>query len=120
VTEKNKSHFVLTGFRHDLGFRVFEFECVDEARTRTRYIVRADLTLVRKYGVHIQELPLLCRRLLDASETPPRSLTLSEREMIACAEKETLRNQAKARKPWQRPSSEPGVDESRDTTDTAH
>jgi hypothetical protein len=115
--DQNRSNFVLTGFSHDLGFRVFEFDGVDEARTRTHYTVRADLTLVRRYGVRIQELLLLCRRLLDASEAPGRSLTLSEAEMIACAEK--IRNQAKARKPWQRPSDEQGIDESRHKTGRA-
>jgi hypothetical protein len=113
--EQNKSNFVLTGFSHDLGFRVFEFDCKDKTHPQTRYTVRADLTLVRKYGVHVQELPLLCRRLLDASEAAGPSLTLSEAEMIACAEKEALRNQARARKPWQRPSTEQGVDESEQT-----
>jgi hypothetical protein len=103
--EQNKTTFVLTGFTHDFGFRVFEFDCVD-GRTRTRCTVRADLTLVRKYGIHIQELPLLCRRLLDKSEQGEQaSLTLPEEEMIACAEKEAARNQAKAHKPWRRPNS---------------
>ena len=110
--ENNKSNFVLNGFSHVLGFRVFEFACLDKARARTRYAVRADLTLVRKYGVHIQELPLLCRRLLDASEAPGPALTLSEADMIACAEKEKSRNQAKPRKPSQRSSSDPHIDES--------
>jgi hypothetical protein len=101
--EQNKTTFVLTGFTHDFGFRVFEFDCVD-GRTRTRYTVRADLTLVRKYGIHIQELPLLCRRLLDKAEQGEQaSFTLPEEEMIACAEKEAARNQAKAHKPWRRP-----------------
>ena len=109
--DQNKSSFVLTGFSHDLGFRVFEFDCV-EARPRTHYTVRADLTLVRKYGIHIQELPLLCRKLLDASEAPGPSLTVSEADMIACAEKEAFRNQAKVRKPWRRPSGEEGIEES--------
>lgn len=117
---QNTSNFVLTGFSHDLGFRVFEFDCVDAARTRTHYTVRADLTLVRKYGVHIQELPLLCRRLLDASAVAGRSLTLSEAEMIACAEKEKLRNQTKARNPWRRPSAEQVIDESGHQTGNAH
>lgn len=100
-----KTTFVLAGFSHHFGFRVFEFDCVEDGRTRTRYTVRADLTLVRKYGIHIQDLPLLCRRLLDASEEGSRaSLTLPEAEMIACAEKEAARNQAKARKPWLRPN----------------
>jgi len=110
--DHTKSNFVLNGFSHVLGFRVFEFACLDKAQARTRYTVRADLTLVRKYGVHIQELPLLCRRLLDASEAPEPALTLPEADMIACAEKETSRNQAKARKPWQRSSPDARVDES--------
>lgn len=92
-------NFVLTGFSHQLGFRVFEFDCVEQGRARTQFTVRAELTLARKYGVHIQELPLLCRRLLDASEASKPSLTLSEADMIACAAKETSRNQTKARKP---------------------
>jgi hypothetical protein len=103
--QQNKLNFTLTGFSHDLGFRVFEFACVDDGREQTRYTVRADLTLVRKYGVQIQELPLLCRRLLEASEAPGRSLTLPEADMIACAERETLRNQAKLRKRPPAPSS---------------
>ena len=117
--DQNKSTFVLTGFSHVLGFRVFKFDCVNEARARTHYTVRADLTLVRKYGIHIQELPLLCRRLLDASRAPGASLTVSEADMIACAEKEALRNQAKLRKPWRRPSAEQGIDESRHETGNA-
>ena len=116
--EQNRTNFVLTGFSHDLGFRVFEFNCKDG--TRARFTVRADLTLVRKYGVHIQELPLLCRRLLDASEAPEPSLTLSEAAMIACAEKETLRNQTKARKPWQRSSDEQGIDENKPKDRASH
>lgn len=118
--EQKKSLFVLTGFSHDLGFRVFEFNCVDETRARTRYTVRADMTLVRKCGIHIQELPLLCRRLLEASEVPAPSLTVSEAEMIACAERDALRNAAKARKPWRRPSEEQAVDESIDDKAKAH
>lgn len=104
--EQHKSAFVLAGFSHDFGFRVFTFDCVERGRTRSRYTVRADLTLARKCGIHIQDLPLLCRRFLDKSEQgSPVALTLPEEEMIACAVKETSRHQAKARKPWQRPSS---------------
>lgn len=104
--EQNRTTFVLAGFTHRLGFRVFQFDCVENGRARTRYTVQADLTLVRKYGIHMQELPLLCRKLLDGSEDRDRvpSLTLSEAEMIACAEKESARIQAKKRKPWQRPN----------------
>jgi hypothetical protein len=59
--------FILSGFTQDLGFRVFRFEGValDRPRTRTVFTVRADLALIRRYGIQIQELPLLCRSLLD-------------------------------------------------------
>ncbi len=60
--------FVLTGFTHDKGFRVFTFDRIGEDRVRTKCTVRADLSLIRNYGIHIQELPLLCRGLLDRSD----------------------------------------------------
>jgi len=109
--EHNKTSFVLTGFSHDRGFRVFEFDCVKDGRMQTRHTVRADLALARKYGIHLQELPLLCRRLLDACEKGSRSsLTLPEAEMIACAQEAS---RVQSRKPWKRPAvtSGDGVDE---------
>lgn len=55
--------YILSGFTQDMGFRVFRFEgvAVDRPRTRTVFTVRADLALIRRYGIQIQELPLLCR-----------------------------------------------------------
>ena len=57
--------YLLTGFTQNAGFRVFAFEGVGEDRVRTPYSVRADLALARKYGIQMQELPLLCRGILD-------------------------------------------------------
>ncbi len=59
--------FVLSGFTQEMGFRVFRFEGVaaDRPRTRTVFTVRAERALIRRYGIQIQELPLLCRGLLD-------------------------------------------------------
>ena len=57
--------FSLIGFSQDTGFRVFAFEGTAAGRVRTGYTVRADLSLVRKYGIRVQELPLLCRGLLE-------------------------------------------------------
>ena len=57
--------YVLTGFTQDLGFRVFSFDGVSEDRSRDGYIVKTDLSLIRKYGIRLQDLPLLCRRLLE-------------------------------------------------------
>jgi hypothetical protein len=53
--------FVLTGFTQDLGCRVFAFDGIAVDRIRTAFTVRADMALIRRYGIQIQELPLLCR-----------------------------------------------------------
>jgi len=57
--------FNLIGFSQDTGFRVFAFEGAAAGRIRTEYTVRADLDLIRKYGIRVQELPLLCRGFLE-------------------------------------------------------
>ena len=109
MKEQSKTIFVLSGFKHDVGFRVFEFDCVQDGKTRTRYTVRADMTLIRKYGIHVQELPLLCRNVLDRCTEDSRtsSMILSEEEMMVCAERENARLEAvKKRKAWKRPEDE--------------
>ena len=57
--------FVLAGFTPDTGFRIFNFEGIGEDRSRIEFTVRTDLALTRKYGIQMQDLPLLCRGLLD-------------------------------------------------------
>jgi hypothetical protein len=93
--------FILTGFTQDTGFRVFAFEGVAVGQIRTVFTVRADLALSRRYGIAMQELPLLCRSLLDRQEESgenqdesgehgvlkEHSLTFTEEEMRACADK---------------------------------
>jgi hypothetical protein len=106
--------FVLTGFTHDMGFRVFTFERIGDDRVRTPCTVRADLALVKGYGIHIQELPLLCRSLLDRGDAGDelRSLTFTEEEMRVCAsERAAAREKAASkRKPPHRPTGEnPGA-----------
>ena len=94
-------HFILTGFTQETGFRVFAFEGVVVGQIRTVFTVRADLALSRRYGIAMQELPLLCRSLLDRQEEGghgtdeggehdalvQHSLTFSEEEMRAFADK---------------------------------
>jgi hypothetical protein len=75
--------FNLIGFSQDTGFRVFAFEGAAAGRVRTEYTVRADLGLTRKYGIRVQELPLLCRGLLErAGEGEQKcTTTFTEEEM---------------------------------------
>jgi len=86
--------FILTGFTQDTGFRVFAFEGVVVGQIRTVFTVRADLALSRRYGIAMQELPLLCRSLLDRQDEggendslAQHALTFSEEEMRAWADK---------------------------------
>ena len=74
--------YVLTGFTQDGGFRVFAFQGIRADQTRTGFTVRADLSLIRAYEIMVQELPLLCRALLEQiGESAERCLTYSEEEM---------------------------------------
>jgi len=95
-----KLQFVLTGFTQELGFRVFAFERLSGDRARTRCMVKADLVLVRQYGIRLQELPLMCRGLLekrDDSEGPP-TVIFSEDQMRACANERAAAKEGAAHK----------------------
>jgi hypothetical protein len=60
--------FILTGFTQDREFRVFAFEGIAADRVRVAFTVRADLALSRRYGIRLQELPLICRGVLEHRE----------------------------------------------------
>ncbi len=97
-----KMQFVLVGFSHDLGFRVFSFEGIAADRTRTRFAVRTDLALIRDYGIRVQELPILCRGLLERRDETQRerTLTFSAEEMrlhaVNCAAQRDAAQRKKA------------------------
>jgi len=89
--------FTLTGFTQDGGSRVFAYEGTGDDRVRVKFTVRADLALSRRYGIRLQELPLMCLEILErSSETDeasgaepnssPRSLTFTEDAMIRYAD----------------------------------
>jgi hypothetical protein len=102
--------FMLTGFTQDLAFRVFAFERMGTDRVRTKMVVRADLALVRRYGIQMQELPLLCRNLLERSDNgaETHTLTFSEDDMSLHAKDRASAKEAAAqrRKPPRRTPSE--------------
>lgn len=75
--------FVLLGFGQRAGVRLYAFQsCID--RTRTDFSVAVDLALTQRYGIRIQELPLLCRELLERQVREgegTRQLAFTEDEM---------------------------------------
>jgi len=75
--------YQFAGFTHSGECREFVFNGVDEGHHKTPFKVIADLGLSRKYNIAVQELPLLCRRLLERMPAGcgSQTLTFSEADM---------------------------------------
>lgn len=86
----------LTGFTSEAGVRVFAFEVTDAEKRVTTASVRTDLSLLRKYGVPVQELPLLCHDFLAAqiAAAPVTLLVFGEQEMERLATARTAQRAA--------------------------
>jgi hypothetical protein len=102
--------FVLTGFSQDLEFRIFAFDGVAQDRSRTQFTVRTNLALSRRYGIQLQELPLLCRELLDRCDQTEenRAFTYTEEDMRLYSDHRAAAKEAAAhrRKAPRRPPAE--------------
>lgn len=105
--------YILTRFTHEMGFRVFEFEGIGDDRVRTAYTVRADLALIHRYGIRVQELPLLCRGVLERrkEDEAQQTFTYTEVDMRLKAEMSASRaaDAEKRRAPRKTPSQNVGA-----------
>lgn len=83
LVERQKMQFVLDGFSQAQGFRIFTFERVAADRTRTLFTVKTDVALSQRYGIRLQELPLLCRGILEQHQEDDtrRAFTYTEEDM---------------------------------------
>lgn len=99
--------FTLSGFKEGDGFRRFTFQCVAADRSMTTVTVRADVSLARKHEIRLQELPLLCLRLLQSldEKAPVVPIILTEAHMIAIQMEARAAGEKKARKQSARPYS---------------
>jgi hypothetical protein len=99
--------FVFTGFKQNQNFRQYAFEGIAEDRSRTAFVVGADLMLIRKYQITMQELPLLCLRLLEGNPGGSHAVTFTEEDMRSYATNRTAAKDlaASRRKPVRRPAS---------------
>lgn len=109
-----KVQFMLTGFKPDVGFRIFTFEANPAGGAKMEFAVKVDLDLARKYGIQMQALPLLCFALLERSDNATqRTFIYTEDEMClharACKEERAaaLLKKQSARKTLT--TSQPGV-----------
>ena len=77
--------YLLAGFKEGDGSRQYSFDCVASDRSRTTVMVGADMALARKHEIRLQELPLLCVRLLESlgADGLQPSITLTEDHMVA-------------------------------------
>lgn len=102
--------FMLAGFKEGDGVRKYRFDWVAADRSRRAVIVCADVSLARKHEIRVQELPLLCRRLLDTiGETElAAAITLTEDHMIAIQAAARTAAEKKPHKPPRRPSPRAG------------
>lgn len=75
--------FILKGFSQVMEFRIFAFDGIAADRTRMAFTVRTDTALTQRYGIRLQELPLLCRELLErrGGVEEKRAFTYTEEDM---------------------------------------
>jgi hypothetical protein len=106
---ESKTHFILNGFSQVKEFRVFEFQGITVDSVRSLFTVSIDLALARKYGIRLQDLPLLCRGVLDqcAGGEEKRAFTYTEGQMRSHAN--TLAEREEAAR-YKRPPREPAPD----------
>jgi len=101
--------FVLTGFRQDNNIRRYAFQGIAADRKRTEFTVGVDLSLVRKYQIPLQELPLLCCHFLTgrAGAEQTQALTFTEEDMLGYANRRAAAQNAAElkRKAYRRPPS---------------
>ena len=102
--------FSLTGFSQSANVRCYTFQSVTADQTRQDVTVKVDVNLARQYGISLQEVPLLCRSLLEEQSAAGKidSLTFSEREMLGVASRraEAKREAEQKFKTQRRPPSE--------------
>jgi hypothetical protein len=98
--EGAKTQFFLTGFTQAAGIRIYAFDGRIDAK-RIDYTVKVDLALIPTYGIRIQDLPLLCRELLQQRAEPDEisAVVFTEQRMRSHAEKLAVaREEAEQRK----------------------
>jgi hypothetical protein len=90
--------FFLSGFTQTAGIRIYAFQGRIEAR-RIDYTVEVDLALIPGFGIRIQDLPLLCRELLQQAQPDEiNALVFTEQRMRSHAEKLSLAREEAALK----------------------
>lgn len=63
--DKAAMEFLMTGYKQQGGVRRYTFKGTTPETTSLEFAVETEIALLPRYGIGIQELPLMCRRLLE-------------------------------------------------------
>lgn len=76
--------YILTSVEQSQNIRLYAFTEVDTPAHRAPMTVAVDISLLRKYAIPLQELPLLCRHYVQERRGAgsDSTLTYGEPEMI--------------------------------------
>ena len=79
--------YLLTGVEQSDNIRSYAFAEVNRDIRRASFTVAVDISLLRKYAIPLQELPLLCRHFLAEQRVTgsDQNLTYGEAEMVQYA-----------------------------------
>ncbi|HVV45552.1 MAG TPA: hypothetical protein VHC72_10110, partial [Bryobacteraceae bacterium] len=79
--------YLLENYLQTAGVRVFVFDGISPDRSRSRFTVSVDTTLLGRYTISLQELPLICRQFLQKRimSGGSRSLTFAATDMADLA-----------------------------------
>jgi len=89
--------WVLSGSQQLENVRRFYFDTDGHPKDRRRVFVDADLTLIRRHNIPLQDLPVLCRGLL-AVDSDVESITFTEAAMLECVKARNEATDERARK----------------------
>jgi len=98
---------IYMGFRHETnGVRLYSFEGVVSPEIRKDFLVTADIALLTKHHVRIQEVPMMCLQLLESSAEagpPLEVLVLTEADMLNHVSAKAAEKEQAAKKRTKRP-----------------
>lgn len=101
-----QTRFTYVGFAEKQGARIFSYQMTCEDRSKIDFTVATDLMLARSYHISLQELPLMCRAILDAIQEvgAARAYALTEQDMQSHAARLAERaDEAKRKRAPRRP-----------------
>jgi hypothetical protein len=100
---RDEGQYLLVSFEQRNNIRQYSFSGRTEEGQRHEFLVDVDLGLIRRHRIPMQEIPLLCCRLLEerAVSLQDRQITLTEAHMEIIAERAAeLKRQAEQRRNW--------------------